>query len=76
VFVGHEWVVPESVAFCWVVYNVTASEYCGIAPMNQADCAQSVVPVLAITGRPGHAADGYPVAPTEAYVEVLSNDRA
>ncbi len=43
---------------CLLVNSVTPSEYCGIAPMNQASCAVWVVPVLAITVRPGQAASG------------------
>jgi len=38
----------------WLLVNIpTASEYCGIAPMKNADWAWSVVPVLPIVGRKG-----------------------
>ncbi len=60
----------------WLLVNSdTDSEYCGIAPMNQASgrSRRFSVPVLAITGR-SHAAFGYPVPPGKC--DVLSNDSA
>ena len=44
--------------FC--VKMPTVSEYCGIAPMKNADCALSVVPVLAMMGLPSLIAAAVP----------------
>ena len=61
---------------CSLVNRATDSEYCGIAPLNQASEAfvpTPSVPVLATTGR-FQAAFGHAVAP--GMVDVLSKDMA
>jgi hypothetical protein len=57
-------------AFWWWVNSATASAWLGIAPMKKADCAVSVVPVLAMISWPLLIAAAVPVPPATVSTDI------